>query len=154
MNNQTLNYTFLCNGTQCNVSNTSALQRGILRMSLLDRLRLGYQFNTDYNFSVTVTNPTIAKKIPQTRNFTIRFLPPNYSQVGCPRSFYFNRTGNFTNRLVNYTFTTNRVQDMTINLGIEYCTNVTNVTRPLNFVLLELPTNKSIFRENFTQPIL
>jgi len=33
------------------------MSKGVLRMTIVDALRLGYQYNRPYNFSISINNP-------------------------------------------------------------------------------------------------
>ncbi|CDW89768.1 UNKNOWN [Stylonychia lemnae] len=121
-NTSMLTYLYYCNNQPCPL-NANQMNKGVLRLTIVDAIKLGYYYNTPYNFSIAINNPLIFRQALMYANYTVRFSPPN--KIGthtCPRIFYYRQnTTNTTIRQTNYTFNTLNVTDQEIKVGYENC---------------------------------
>lgn len=102
------------------------MSKGILRLTVIDRMRLNYAYNTDYFFEIVITNPSTPRKMAKSAVYLVRFNPPSKNGTHlCPRPFFYRTITSVRN--TTYFFNTiNTTDNYDLKIGFENCDSLVN----------------------------
>ncbi len=108
------------------------MTRGALVITTLDRVRLGYDYETDIVFTIIISNSIAPSKASKTINFVGNFARPRLEGTHrCPKPA-FNRS---STRISSYNFDITNVTDFDLTLTTDNCNS--SITYQFNYYMID-----------------